>query len=142
MTSETAEWRVCHFCGEKIPRALTKCRYCGELVKDGLHEDGRRFYKNDPGPDENLQWLVPIGRSGWAIAAGYLGLLSCFPYVGLVFGALAVVMGVLALRASQLNPRVRGRQRAIFGIILGSLAGAANLALTAATIYGAVNGWK
>ncbi len=33
------------------------------------------------GQDPGVRWLLPVGRSGWAIAAGYLGLFSfvCFP---------------------------------------------------------------
>ena len=85
---------------------------------------------------------MPVGRSGWAIASGYLGLLSCFPFVGLPCGIFAVVTGILALRASARNPRVGGRGRAIFGIIAGSIAGLANAALTAVMLYGWATGWK
>jgi hypothetical protein len=65
--------------------------------------------------------LLPIGRSGWAIAAGYLGLLSCVPVVGLVFAIAAIVTGSLALRNCQRNPELGGRGRAIFGVVAGSL---------------------
>jgi hypothetical protein len=65
--------------------------------------------------------LLPIGRSGWAIVAGYLGLLSCIPLVGLVFAIAAIVTGFLALRDCQRNPELGGRGRAMFGIIVGSL---------------------
>lgn len=61
--------------------------------------------------------LVPVGRSGMAIAAGYLGLFSVIPYVG----PLAVVTGVLALRGLKRDPKLHGAGRAWFGIVMGAL---------------------
>lgn len=72
-----------------------------------------------PQADENgvNTWLVPVGRSGWAIAAGYLGLFS----VLLVFAPFAVVCGVMALRSIKKNPGLGGKGRAWFGIGMGGL---------------------
>ncbi len=68
-----------------------------------------------------MRLLLPIGRSGWAIAAGYLGLVS----VLLVPAPFALGCGIMALRhiaASKHSPRpLHGRGRAIFGIIAGFL---------------------
>ncbi len=55
------------------------------------------------------------------MASGYLGLFSCFPFVGLVFGILAVITGILAIRHSRRNPKMGGRGRAVFGIVFGIL---------------------
>ena len=30
----------------------------------------------DPGQDRTMRWLLPVGRSGYAITAGYVGLFS------------------------------------------------------------------
>ena len=68
-------------------------------------------------PHPLLALVVPIGRSGWAIAAGYLGLLSMIPYVGF----LAILFGVLAIRDINKNPAKIGLGRAWFGIIAGGL---------------------
>ena len=70
------------------------------------------------GDDSDLRWLLPVGRSPWAIAAGYLGLFSIL----LVFGPFAVAAGVLGLRQINANPRMHGRGRAVFGIVAGTLA--------------------
>ena len=63
--------------------------------------------------------LLPVGRSGWAIAAGYLGLFSIL----LLPGPFAIWCGMVALKridASQQSARpLHGRGRAIFGIIAG-----------------------
>lgn len=70
------------------------------------------------GDDAAMRWLLPVGRSPWAIAAGYLGLLS----VLIVVGPLALGAGLLALRQMKRNPRLHGKGRAWFGIVAGSLA--------------------
>jgi predicted acyltransferase len=62
--------------------------------------------------------LIPVGRSIWAILAGYMGLLSV-----LIFPApLAVLFGILAIREIKRNPKKHGMGRAIFGIVCGVLA--------------------
>jgi hypothetical protein len=136
--SEAVPTSPCPFCGEPIRRTAVKCRYCGASLLDDDDEGGFEDGTSDP----SLKWLVPIDRSGWAIAAGYLGLLSCFPLVGLVFGILAVVAGILALRHCKMNPRLGGRGRAIFGIVAGSIAGLGNLLVVVILLYGWATGWK
>ena len=61
--------------------------------------------------------ILPTGRSSWAIMAGYLGLLSFIPGVGI----LAIVAGVLAVKDIKRNPEKHGMGRAITGIVLGVL---------------------
>jgi hypothetical protein len=64
--------------------------------------------------------LMPVGRPASAIAAGYLGLFSFFPLIGLVAGILAVVLGVRALQQIKSDPALSGKGRAWFGIIAGA----------------------
>ena len=61
--------------------------------------------------------LLPVGRSGFAIAAGYLGLFAVifFP------APLALLFGILAYRDIKRNPKKSGMGRAIFGIVMGAL---------------------
>lgn len=65
--------------------------------------------------DPAMRWVLPVGQSGWAIAAGYLGLFSliCFP------APLAVLCSLMAIRELRRNPRLSGWGRAIFGLVLG-----------------------
>jgi hypothetical protein len=63
--------------------------------------------------------LLPIGRSGWAIAAGYLGLFGLV----IVPAPLALIVSIIAIidiRKSKgtANPK-HGMGRAIFGLIVG-----------------------
>ncbi|MEO8586305.1 MAG: DUF4190 domain-containing protein [Acidobacteriota bacterium] len=59
--------------------------------------------------------LLPVGRSGWAIAAGYLGLFSI-----LVLPApIAIAVGVVALFDLRLHPDKLGMGRAVFALVMG-----------------------
>ncbi len=61
---------------------------------------------------------MPINVSGWAIAAGYLGLLSWL----ILPGPVSLVVGFVALRDLAKRPHMRGKVRAWLGVIMGSIA--------------------
>lgn len=67
------------------------------------------------GDDAATRWLLPVGRSGWAIAAGYLGLFSVifFP------APLALICSIIAIRDIRKHPNRHGMGRAIFGLVMG-----------------------
>ena len=69
----------------------------------------------DLGDDAAVRMLLPVGRSGWAIAAGYAGLFAivCFP------APLAIILGVIAIVHLRRNPKLHGWGRAIFGLVMG-----------------------
>ena len=71
----------------------------------------------DMGQDAGMRLLLPVGLSGWAIASGYLGLIS----VLLLPAPFALLTGILAIREMKRNPKKHGMGRAIFGIMMGSL---------------------
>lgn len=71
------------------------------------------------GQRAEMRMLLPVGRSPWAIAAGYFGLCS----VLLVPAIPALVCGLLGYRdikksAGGPNPKF-GMGRAVFGIVAG-----------------------
>ena len=55
----------------------------------GLHQPQSQSL----GQDAGVRMLIPVGRSGWAIAAGYLGLFSLI----LLPGPLALLCGILGI---------------------------------------------
>ncbi len=69
------------------------------------------------GDDPAMRMLLPVGRSGWAIAAGYLGLISV---LGLP-GPIALVVSIVAIVDLRRPGKKRGWGRAIFGLIMGLL---------------------
>jgi hypothetical protein len=79
------------------------------------------------GDDAGMRILLPVGRSAWAIAAGYLGLIS----ITLIPAPLALIASIIAIRrikASRSTPKpLYGMGRAIFGLIAGTLGTAALL---------------
>jgi hypothetical protein len=71
----------------------------------------------DMGQDPGMRMLLPVGLTGWAIASGYLGLIS----VLLIPAPFAILTGILAIRTIRRNPKKHGMGRAIFGIIMGTI---------------------
>jgi hypothetical protein len=98
----------CSQCGQPLSPAAKFCGACGTAVVAPAPSAA---------PDPALRFVVPIGRSGLSILAGYLGLFS--PLV--VFAPFALVCGVLALRELRRRPELLGRGRAWFGAIAGAL---------------------
>ncbi len=101
----------------------------------------RPVYDDDPreqdiGQDAGIRMLLPVGRSGWAIASGYLGLISIL----LIPAPLALLTGILAIREIRRNPKKHGMGRAIFGIVMGALFTAAG-ALVLFAVVGVRTGW-
>lgn len=100
-----------------------ECENCGEVML-AVHEHCRRCGVGNPGylpgqggSDGLTRMLLPVGRSGYAIAAGYLGLFSF-----MIFPApLALIFGLLAIGDIRRNPQLHGMGRAIFGIVAGAL---------------------
>jgi hypothetical protein len=78
-------------------------------------------YPTQTGQDSTMRLLLPVGRSGMAITAGYLGLFS----VMLVPAPFALLFGFLGMRdirrsKDSANPK-HGMGRCIFGMITGSI---------------------
>ena len=124
--------------------ASITCPQCGEhLVTEGLSRGTlvlcagcRNRFRLASGPvavaratesddDEGrltiTPFLLPVGRSGWAIAAGYMGLFSVLP----LFGLVAIATGLLAWRDLKKHPRKRGLGRTICGLVMGALSSVA-----------------
>lgn len=73
--------------------------------------------KPRPSHDPLLRAIVPIGRSGYAIAAGYLGLVS----VLLIPAPFALVVALVAIRDLAQNKEKHGWGRTLFGLVMGGV---------------------
>ncbi len=92
---------TCVACGENItitPSSVTRAPQVRPMEDDPL-----------------VRMLLPVGRSIWAIAAGYAGLFAalCFP------APIAIVLGIVAIRDIKKHPKKHGMGRAIFGLVSG-----------------------
>ena len=67
------------------------------------------------GDDPLMRMVIPVGRSVWAIAAGYAGLFS------LVFfcAPISLILGIVAIYDLRKHPEKHGWGRAIFGLVMG-----------------------
>lgn len=101
---------TCPYCAEPVPSASGICPHCrSDMTPQAA--PGR----SNPGADAGMRMLLPVGRSGWAIAAGYLGLIS----VLMIPGPLAILCAILAISDIRKNPDKHGMGRAIFGLVMG-----------------------
>lgn len=107
--------KTCPYCAESIEDHVIVCPYCDSQLT------GPAFalptVSQDIGDSAGLRLLLPVGRSGWAIAAGYLGLLA----VLMVPAPVALIVGVIAAVHLRRNPHLHGWGRAVFGIVMGTV---------------------
>jgi hypothetical protein len=94
----------CPGCGVQLDPGANACS-CGWCSLPNL------------GDNAAIRMLLPVGRSLWAIAAGYLGLLSLV----ILPAPLALLFGIVAILDIRKHPERHGMGRAIFGIVMGSL---------------------
>ncbi|MBY0524142.1 MAG: hypothetical protein K2R98_12125 [Gemmataceae bacterium] len=124
--------RACPFCGKRIQATSHKCMYCGAFLEAA---EGRSIeFPSDELHARKGNWWLPADQSRWAVAAGYLGVLALVPYLGLAFGLLAVMCGVMALRDLNRHPALRGQGRAYLGLVLGGLGSLYNVFVLAAVV--------
>ncbi|MBM4090976.1 MAG: DUF4190 domain-containing protein [Planctomycetes bacterium] len=120
----------CPHCGQETQVAdiyvgrTGPCSGCGKTV---TIPDPRNPFSDVLGPgysppphsvgdDPAMRILLPVGRSLWAIAAGYAGLFSLFCAAP---GPIAVVLGLIAIRDIRQHPDRHGMGRAVFAIVTG-----------------------
>ncbi len=85
-----------------------QCVHCGQVFAG----------PGSAGHDAGMRMLLPVGRTGLSMAAGYVGLgaLIIFP-----LAPIAIILGILAVRDLQRRPGTHGMGRAIFAIVAGAL---------------------
>jgi len=101
----------CTQCGTQNTDQAIKCIQCQAPVNVPIYPS--YSIENDAG----MRILLPIGRSWWAIAAGYLGLFSLL----ILPAPLALICGIIGIIDIRKNPEKHGMGRCIFAVIIGGL---------------------
>jgi hypothetical protein len=70
---------------------------------------------------EILGGLIP--RNGKALVAYYCGIFALIPLLGAILGPVAVVFGILGIKAANREPYRKGKVHAWVGIVCGGLFG-------------------
>lgn len=78
-------------------------------------------YDDEHAPDDTVASVIPY-RNPLALSAYYCGVFSLIPCLGLLLGPVALILGILGLRAVSKNKKAKGTGHAIAGIVLGGLA--------------------
>ena len=91
----------------------------GHRWTDWVSANGQQLLDSSACPvhDSGVRWLLPVGRSGVAIAAGYAGLFSFI----VLPAPIALVLGLLAARDLRRHPSKLGWGRTIFALVAGLL---------------------
>ena len=110
----------CTRCGAQLQSGASFCSSCGEKVTASpqtAEVKGKRYLGDNVG----MRLLLPVGCSGWAIAAGYCGLFSPLPFVGILLALLSVIFGIIAICVITRNPHKHGVARIVIGWIFVAL---------------------
>jgi hypothetical protein len=116
----------CPRCGSPNESSALRCGRCQEVLQQvgpqQIYGPPAMYPGAGPGPGQTgysaeMRMLLPVGRSGLAIVAGYLGLLSLFSPAG----PLAILFAILALRDLRAHPEKHGMGRVVFAFIAGGL---------------------
>jgi hypothetical protein len=93
------------------------CSGCGQTVTIVALGTEPRPAGAGLGDDALLRMVIPVGRSGWAIAAGYAGLFSLL----FVCAPISLILGIIAVVDLRKHPEKHGWGRAIFGLVMGAI---------------------
>lgn len=103
----------CPHCGTPNDDNSFRCVKCQKVIQP----EAQRVVTTELADSAAMRMILPVGRSGMAIAAGYAGLFALL----VVPAPLALLLGILAFRDLKRNPKKHGMGRAIFGIVMGVL---------------------
>jgi hypothetical protein len=122
----------CFGCGTQNRNDAAYCVHCGQVLVQVVPQPGVGNLEDNPA----IRMLLPVGRSLWAIAAGYAGLFAvlCFP------APIALILAVIAIRDIKRHPEKHGMGRAVFGLVMGILGTLGLLLALPGVIYAILEG--
>lgn len=100
----------CQKCGTQNDDNNFKCVKCGEV----LHSVEKIKVVIE---DDGFGRMIP--KNNYALISYYLGLFSFFPFIGLILGIAAVILGIKGLQLAKKQPESKGKIHSWVGIICG-----------------------
>lgn len=107
----------CPTCGALHEEKTIRCAACGETLR--AVQTG----------DDTVARIIPY-KNPPALIAYYLGVFSLIPFLGIVPGIAAFILGLIGLRAVRAKPESRGKVHAWIGSVLGGTCGVGYIILT------------
>ena len=108
----------CANCGTLNIEPASQCARCGQALGAAPPTVAPPMVAPPRLEDDRvMRMLLPVGRSGLAIAAGYAGLFA----VLIPLAPIALLLGILAVRDLRRHPEKHGMGRAVFALIMGGL---------------------
>jgi hypothetical protein len=74
-----------------------------------------------PHVDNEMKYILPVGRSGWAIAAGYVAFMNVIFFLSPLFAPLTLVFALLGWLDIRKHPEKLGKGRIYFACIMSIL---------------------
>ncbi len=90
------------------------------LAAPPFYSSGIRQVDDEEGPA-----MIPY-KNPTALVGYYLGIFSCIPFIGVLLGPTAIVLGILGLRHVKRHPKLKGTAHAIIALTLGIIGTALN----------------
>jgi hypothetical protein len=128
---------TCPYCGRQTNVAEQylgqsgPCSGCGQTVTILAPGMAPQPAAGRLGDDPLVRMMLPVGRSIWAIAAGYAGLFSLL----LVCAPISLILGIVAIYDLRKHPEKHGWGRAIFGLVMGLLCSLGVVAMLLAGVF-------
>jgi hypothetical protein len=118
----------CKKCGAQNDDNNFKCTSCGQI----LHPPQQPPAQAD---DYTLGVIVPY-KNSFALIAYYLGVFSIIPFLGILLGIAAFILGLKGLQFAKNNPEAKGKAHAWIGILAGGFFSLVYLTLTLFMLIG------
>lgn len=88
--------------------------------------------------DEVVSTIIPYKNTA-ALFAYYCAVFSLIPCLGGVLGLVALILGIIGLKAAALKPEAKGKVHAWIGVILGGLIFLAHLVVVVGIVVKAAS---
>lgn len=102
----------CTECGSQNSDQAAQCVQCSNILRQAPLTRSASIEDH-----AGMRMLLPIGRSWWALVAGYLGLVSIL-LLPAPFALFCGIMGIIDIRK---NSEKHGMGRCVFAVIVGGL---------------------